>query len=1624
MGNELMNKINLYLKNNTKRKHLYQILIVLCVAIAFLVYSIMTKPAISMAFDNINVESMRENTSFGQVVPVRVTAEALEGNDPTNFVIYTEGVGGGLSSEYQFDQENICEITAEDGKTVKLHKEDVVDEKSGDVVKHNYWFTLQPEEKVAFTLNYTSDVEVISTPSNGGSSTEVLPSEEQSAEETGSSTEVTTETSESKPEENPTEEPATTESKPEENPTEEPATTESEPEENPTEELATTESESEEKPTEEPATTESETEKNPTEEPATTESRQEEEPTEDVPVDEGFLVGTVGTKTYNQVALANIEYMDTKDVKTSEAEQLTTMKQEVVTEEPTTETTEDPITTEATTEMKAEESEQTSGKLPVEEGEGGSDTSVPIEKADQYLNIYVAASPDEDYEGIAHTLIDRVNGWNGVTPDEEIKNKKVANLYWTKEENITDVVIKARTEEGVLVTVTGDKNNFQEEDLKDLTLHVQEIKNENEGNNEEEMEEPLKQMLEEDANIIEYKDFDITLMANNQEVEPTGTVNVIFHDMGYDTTKNKVKVFHTDEEQQVEEMESSLEEDGNIRMQTNHFSKYSIVVYEEKEIEETTIEWQDPSGRDYLGTGGKFNAFLFGDLGDIPDIEGSVAVQGDIIFKEKNSGLSVAGAQISQTSGLKLKLDPCALLFGGNTITMQGNISTMSISLDPNSQIWVKKGFNQFDKFYENDVDGKFKYVTNIDVFFEQAKTSLRNQNEKLFKQTETDEFDVVDLTTQEENEINFIYEGNKKQVIFKVNASQLNNSDNIWEVSLPKDVTAIINVIDDTKTGNIEFKPLTKQHNATFDSEYVELARRVLWNFDPSITNVKVLPNGNMLMGSVLAPTANFDVSGVGAGFNGTLVANNLIGDGNSGFECHYFPPRDPDKPEEEEKEELTAIHIKKEWEGGVPNNISEVTVDIYNGDNIVTSVQLNESNNWERTVENLPMYDDSGNKITYGVKEQSIDGYVASYISEGGEEVWVPTDALTDQGVYLFISKDSSLEEKFIFNSSVTKGEDSSGLGEKVTNNVNGQNIQGWTDHDQILDGYQWIAEEGESGWRLKNKKENKYLSIGQGQLDLDQNGTENQFTGTTLYTKYNPHIYYISDQYNSGEYSSWSDDSIAAKFTAYYKTFTDQEVTIINSKIKGKLRDVVVKKEWKEGTGETVDHDPITVKLLRKIESESGYSDIGMTAILSKDSNWQYVFQVPEKDENGNQYIYTVEEVNVPNGYESTISEPKNIAGAWATTNGDGNSIDDLDIISKNCIIITVEQSKGKATWMDNPYIMGAEGGKVIGKEFLETIKVEDINTIPDQLSKYLDELVNNHKKYLWEVTQVRENTGGQRIISIYNSEENKYLYIDAINETVSLKDEIEEWDYNGYRLGDGKSHNIDKPNTQNAQNYVGSYDSALKAFKALIWTKSDLKNSAQGFQLYYWNNAKTEITITNTKVDTPTTVPLEIQKVDSTETKALSGAAFSLYKADKDGEITIPGINESVSLVAENLTSDSEGRISVGSVEIGQTYYLVETKAPAGYQILSEPIKFIPQKTTITIENGNTIAKDITNKEGAGSKIVLQIQNTQGYQLPDTGGEGTACLTVIGISLMTVAVVGMFFMRKRQEHRGEV
>ena len=586
MQKELQTKISQYLKNSMKMRHHYQILTVIAIAVIFLVYSVLTKPAISMAYDNISVEAMRENTAFGQVVPVRITAQALQGTEPTTFVIYTKGVGGGLSFEYQFNEENICEVMTEDGTTIQLHKEEILDEENSNVIKHNYWFTLQPEEKTAFVLNYTSDVEVITNESNvstdGGS--QVQPEQtseniESSKEDTGSTdvteeekTEATTEkaTEEEKAE-------ATTEKIPEEEKAE--ATTDKVPEEEKTE--TTTEKIPEEEQVE--ATTEKVPEEEKTE--VATEKVIEEEQVEDTTdksenvkqevTEEKKDVTIVDPTTFNKIAMTEAAYiMAENDIEHTESEvteQVSTESQEVTTEENSHTTPEEiPKADQNLTGPEVLPEETTEVTVPIHDEE---EIQQEMPKMDQYLEIYVAASADGGYEEIAQQLQGEVEGWQGNVPVERIENKKVANLSWTAEENVSDIIVKARTKEDTLVTISGSKSNFNETDLKDIRIKAEESSN---------MDmETLKSMLESDElSILEQKGFQIVFLTNGQEVQPTGDFNITFEEFEYDKDTKTVEVYQTNEEGAWKKIDSNFSEDGSLRILVNGTSyKQNEIVF-------------------------------------------------------------------------------------------------------------------------------------------------------------------------------------------------------------------------------------------------------------------------------------------------------------------------------------------------------------------------------------------------------------------------------------------------------------------------------------------------------------------------------------------------------------------------------------------------------------------------------------------------------------------------------------------------------------------------------------------------------------------------------------------------------------------------------------------------------------------------------------------------------------------------------------------------------------------------------------------------------------------------------------------------------------------------------------
>lgn len=85
----------------------------------------------------------------------------------------------------------------------------------------------------------------------------------------------------------------------------------------------------------------------------------------------------------------------------------------------------------------------------------------------------------------------------------------------------------------------------------------------------------------------------------------------------------------------------------------------------------------------------------------------------------------------------------------------------------------------------------------------------------------------------------------------------------------------------------------------------------------------------------------------------------------------------------------------------------------------------------------------------------------------------------------------------------------------------------------------------------------------------------------------------------------------------------------------------------------------------------------------------------------------------------------------------------------------------------------------------------------------------------------------------------------------------------------------------------------------------------------------------------------------------------------------------------------------------------SYYIVETKAPAGYNLLDDPVEVIFTASDSTETNSYT--------------VTTTINNTTGFTLPKTGGEGTIWFTVGGIVLVGVSVMLFIASRKRNQSK---
>ena len=202
-----------------------------------------------------------------------------------------------------------------------------------------------------------------------------------------------------------------------------------------------------------------------------------------------------------------------------------------------------------------------------------------------------------------------------------------------------------------------------------------------------------------------------------------------------------------------------------------------------------------------------------------------------------------------------------------------------------------------------------------------------------------------------------------------------------------------------------------------------------------------------------------------------------------------------------------------------------------------------------------------------------------------------------------------------------------------------------------------------------------------------------------------------------------------------------------------------------------------------------------------------------------------------------------------------------------------------------------------------------------------------------------------------------------------------------------------------------------DDIVVTYNATVNEKAIAVVSENEAKLIYSNDPTTD----ETKTITPPVVKVYSSKIvidkyeTGKETTKLPNAQFVLYKevTSETGTSTLYykwNADKKVEWVADMkdatvVKTDENGAATFGGLANGD-YYLVETKAPAGYNQLEEPFE--------VVVTGGTAEAELS--------VTANVANSTGTLLPSTGGVGTTIFYVLGAVLVVGA--GVLLITKKR------
>lgn len=184
-----------------------------------------------------------------------------------------------------------------------------------------------------------------------------------------------------------------------------------------------------------------------------------------------------------------------------------------------------------------------------------------------------------------------------------------------------------------------------------------------------------------------------------------------------------------------------------------------------------------------------------------------------------------------------------------------------------------------------------------------------------------------------------------------------------------------------------------------------------------------------------------------------------------------------------------------------------------------------------------------------------------------------------------------------------------------------------------------------------------------------------------------------------------------------------------------------------------------------------------------------------------------------------------------------------------------------------------------------------------------------------------------------------------------------------------------------------------------------------NATDTYVVTYEQGALDSETGYRTDTITNTMPQLTVNKLDM-EGSPLADAVFTLV--DENGD-PVPGY--------ESITStDEDGGNLLDQIYLSNgTYYLIETDAPDGFNLLKYKVKLTVTDQSVVITAMTDPASTINISDQTPDNNLLytfNVNNSSGFELPSTGGTGTLLYALCGLVLIITSALMYCFMRSRK------